>query len=126
MNVPSSTLSKSEFAQKYIGILQPLESLVADFYRQYPAMHDHDILRVYETLLKHIKAKLTNFPLPLHNLKGISNDVYALQIAFLEEMESSYSLKEIQECLKTLEKSLKLWNREYGSRGYLTYISQFN
>jgi len=118
--------SKREITEKYIGILQPMENFVVNFYRQHPEMHDHDILRVYEALLKHIKAKLTNFTLPQHKLEGISYDVYALQLKFLEGMESAYSLKEIQVCLKTLEKSVKLWNKERGSRGYLNFIAQFN
>lgn len=121
----SSALSKSEFGEKYIEILQPLEAYVATFYRQNPSMHDHDILRVYEALLKRIKARLTNFPLPPPKLAGISLDIYTLHLNFLEKMESSYSLQEIQECLKTLEKSLKRWNREQGSRGYLNFITQF-
>lgn len=125
MNIPVSSLSKSEFCEKYIGILEPLESFVTNFYRQYPKLHDHDVLRVYEALLKHFKARLTKFPLPKHKLEGISSEIYILQLQFLEQMESSYSLQEIQECLKTLEKSLKLWNKEHGSRGYLNFISNF-
>jgi|688.fasta_scaffold65580_4 hypothetical protein len=84
-------------------------------------MHDHEILRVHEALLKYVKAKLTNYPQPKPKpkLEGVSRDIYAKRLPFLEEMERSYSLKEIQGCLKMLEKSLKVWNREYGSRGYL-------
>ena len=37
-------LSKSEFTEKYISILQPLEVFVAGFYRQNPELHDHDVL----------------------------------------------------------------------------------
>lgn len=125
MNKPSFLLSKSEFAEEYVEVLQLLEVLVARFYRQHPQMYDLDVLYVYEALLKRIKAKLTNFPLPQNNLKGVSNDIYVLQLKFLEEMENFYSLKEIQECLKLLEKSLKLWSREHGSKGYLNYIAQF-
>lgn len=118
--------SKTEFAEKYMGLLQPLEMFVTDFYRKYPEMHDYDILRVYETLLKHIKAKLTDFPLPQPKLEGIFRQIFELQLLFLEEMERSYSLQEIQECLKLLEKSLKKWNKNLGSRGYLNFIARFN
>jgi hypothetical protein len=119
-------LSKTEFAEKYIGILQPLEAFVAHFYRRYPEMYDLDVLRVYEALLKHIKAELTNFPLPEPKLGKISFEIYDQLFMFLEEMKSSYSLQEIQECLKTLERSLKMWSKDRGSRGYLGFIAQFN
>lgn len=125
MNSSFSLLTKSEFADKYMGILQPLESCVTVFYSQHPDLHDHDILRVYEALLKMIKAKLTNFPLPENQLEGISREIYELQLGFLEDIKDSYSLHEIQACLKMLEKSVKLWNREHGSRGYLNFIAPY-
>ena len=62
--------------------------------------------------------------MPQHNLKGISSEIYELQLSFLEDMNKTYSILEIQECLKVLQKSVKLWNREHGSRGYLNFISQ--
>lgn len=125
MNTPLHMLSKTEMSEKYIGILQPLEALVSICYSQHTGLHDHDVLRVYEAHLKYFRAKLTNFPLPQHNLKGISSILYEQQHLFLEEMQKSYSLAEIQQCLKQLEKSVKLWNKEHGSRGYLNFISQF-
>lgn len=109
-----------------MDIFQPLEGFVSSYYAEHPELHDHDILHVYEALLKFIKAKITNFPLPQPNLKGVVNELYEDQILFLNEMQNSYSLQEIQLCLKQLEKSVKLWNREHGSRGYLNYISMFN
>jgi len=85
-----------------------------------------DISRVYETLLKYIRARLTSFPLPQSNLEGVFKEIYTQQFDFIKQMENTYSLKEIQECLKMLEKSLKLWTREHGSSGYLKFISRFN
>lgn len=126
MSTSLSTLSKSEFAEKYIGILLPLEAFVVFSFRQHPKMYDSDVLCVYEALLKDIKAKLTNYTAPQHKLEGVSDEIYAELNKFLEEKCSSYSILEIQECLKTLEKSLKMWNRERGSRGYLNFINEFN
>lgn len=126
MSTSLSTLSKSEFAEKYMGILQPLEGFVTFFYRQHPKMYDSEVLSVYEALLKDIKAKLTNYPASQHKLEGVSGEIYAQLNKFLVEQGSSYSIQEIRECLKTLEKSLKMWNRERGSRGYLNFINEFN
>jgi len=125
MNIPSYMLSKSELAKKYIEIFQPLEAFVSYYYKQHPEMHDYDVLNTYEALLKHIRAKLTNFQLPQHNLKGISSMLYEDLYQFLDKIQESYSLEEIQLCLKQLEKSVKLWSREHGSKGYLNFISNY-
>lgn len=122
----TSSLPRKELVERCMGILQPVENFIANFYRQHPETHDYDVLSAYEALSKYFKAKLTNFPLPQHKLNGVSYDIYSFQLSFLETMEGSYSLKEIYDCLKTLEKSLKLWTKNQGSRGYLNYIIQFN
>jgi hypothetical protein len=125
MNIPNYMLSKNQLAEKYVEIFKPLEVFVSAYYKQYPEIHDKDILKIYESLLKYIKAKLTNFPLPEHKLQGISKMLYEKQYQYLVEIQELYSLEEIQQCLKQLEKSVKLWNREHGSRGYLNFISHF-
>ena len=76
MNTPVSMLSKSQFAEKYKGILQPLEVIISHYYRQHHEIHDHDVLKAYEALLKLIKAKLTKFPLPENKLTGVAGLLY--------------------------------------------------
>lgn len=115
-------LSKIQLAEKNI---QPLEAIVSFYYRQHPEMHDYDALRAVETLLKYIRAKLTNYPLPQNDLKGIAKILYDEQYQFLNKIQKSHPLEEIQLCLKQLEKSLKFWSKEQGSRGYFNFISNF-
>lgn len=122
----SSTFSKAEFVEKYMEVLQPLEHLVAYFYRHNPKIHDHDVLRIYEALLKYAKAKLNNYPLPQPKLEGISSQLYLQQLVILVSVESLFSYQEIQESLKTLVKSVWMWNKNLGSQGYLNFIFQFN
>jgi len=88
-------------------------------------MHDHDALRTYEALLKDVKAKLTNFPSPQHKFDGISKNLYVEQSEFLTKIAEDYSYEEIQACLKVLEKSVKFWNKQSDSQGYLSFISKF-
>lgn len=120
-----SSLSKLEFTEKYHDILKSIEQLVADFYRQNPKMHDHDVLRVYEALVKYAKAKLTNYPLPQPQFEGISSNLYLKQLDVLHHIESTFSYQKIHDCLKTLVKSVIVWNKNLGSQGYLNFISQF-
>jgi len=124
MNSSLTSLSRIEMAEKYMEILFPLEKIVSMYYEQCPEMHDHDVLRVYEALLKDVRAKLTNFPQPQHKLTNLSKTLYEMQLALINVFQKSYSLEEVLQCLKLLEKSVKLWNKELGSRGYLNFISQ--
>lgn len=121
-----TVLSKREFAERYMDVLQNLESFSSSCYQDnQTALYDNDVLGVYQVLLKYVKARLTNYPLPANNLKGLSLNLYEEMLEVVKFHENSYSLLEIQECLKMLEKSLKLWTRERGSQGYLKFISQF-
>ncbi|MBA2726910.1 MAG: hypothetical protein H0U49_01890 [Parachlamydiaceae bacterium] len=62
MNPSMSLLSNSEFVEEYISILLPIETLIANAYRENPSLHDHDVLRVFEALLKLCKAKFQITP----------------------------------------------------------------
>lgn len=126
MNSSLAMLSKAQLAEKYIEILQPLEMLVSAFYKTNPNMYDSEVQKVYECLLKDIKAQLTNYPMPKHNLTGISENIYSQLTMFLESMKNTYLAEEVQACIKQLDKSLRLWTREHGSRGYLKFIAEFN
>lgn len=125
MSLPIEALSKTEFAEKYVEILQPLETTVAVYYHENNTMHDFDVMHAYGQLLKYIKAKLTNYPLPQITLQGISLELYHYLFEQIELMEQSYTHHELQLALKQLEKSVKFWNREHGSQGYLNFISNY-
>ena len=120
-----NTLSTKEMSERYMEILQPFEMFIANIYRDNSHLNDYDILQIYESLAKHIKARLTDFPLPQHKLSFGLGKVYRLLLEFLEDQEKTYTLEEIQACVKLLIKSVKRWNERHGAQGYLTFISRF-
>lgn len=122
-----ANLSKAEFAERYVAILAPIEILTASFYRENPNSYDSDVLAVYECILKDMKAKLTNFPSPVHKLIGSSKELYENQVKTIADINKNaiFTIVEIQACFKLLQKSVNLWSREHGSRGYLNYIANF-
>jgi len=117
------TLSTLEFTEKYTVLLQSLETIVSIFYDHNLGTTDYDILTCYEAISKNLKAKLTNFPLPIHKLNGISSEIYATLLPILESQP--YSDQESQDCIKLLIKSVKRWNEKNGPQGYLRFISRF-
>ena len=122
-----ATLSKTEFVEIYHPILIPIESHVAAFYLNNPTAYDFDVLIIYECILKDIKAKLTQFLPPTHKLEGVLKELYELLVKSIDESNqmTKFTLEEIQACLKLLQKSVKLWSREHGSRGYLNFIVNY-
>lgn len=116
-------LSKAEFVQEYMKLLESLEVIVVRFYYNNKSITDFDILSVYEALSKLIKAKLTNFPLPEHKLTGDFAQMYDALLSAIEK--ETYSLQEIQSSLKLLIKSVKKWSDLKGSQGYICFISRF-
>lgn len=119
-------VSNEEFIEKYMGVLQPVEMFISSCYKKNPAqLYDFDVEKIFQALLKYIKAKLTDYPLPEPKLQGVSLDLYETIFDFLQGMEKSISLLEIQACLKKLESSQKMWSKEWGSQGYLKFISNF-
>lgn len=109
------TLSTLEFTEKYTVLLQSLETIVSIFYDQNPSTTYYDILTCYEAISKNLKAKLTNFPQPIHKLNGISSEIYVTLLPILESQP--YSVQENQDCIKLLIKSVKRWNEKHGPQG---------
>lgn len=115
-------MSKLEFVEQNMRILAPAESAIVSFYRQGIITHDHDVIRVLESLFAYYRAITTNFPLPSPKL--VSDNELALYTS-IRDLWQHEDPKSLLDCVKLLKKSALLWNREHGSQGYLRYISRF-
>jgi hypothetical protein len=131
--------------EKYLPILQSLESTLTTLYRQTPTLTDYDVAEAFEVLKRLYKAEVRGRTAPSSNLKGRSQEVYeGLQVIAelylgrtgelqdtqtgqtitLEEFTAT-SAEDMLNCFKHLQSSLKFWTKEGGRKGYLNYISQF-
>jgi hypothetical protein len=63
--------------------------------------------------------------LPEIKLNGFVLDLYEEIFTCVKVYENSYTMLEIQACLKKIEGSIKFWSKERGSQGYLKYIVHF-
>lgn len=120
----NSPLSKAEFAEKFMSVLMPLEQNVLSYYKKMPTAMDHEILSMYQYFSKVIKAKMTNYTMPSPNVNGPLETLYHAEANFIESACKKVSLEDLKECLKMLEKSVELWNREMGVQGYLNFIEK--
>jgi hypothetical protein len=131
--------------EKHVPILQSLESSLAGLYRQTPTLTDYDVAEAYDALVRFYKAEVMGRTAPQLNLKGRSQTIYEElrsiaelylgRTGELQDAETGESIalegliatsaEDILDCFKRLQSSLKLWTKEGGRQGYLTYISQF-
>ena len=130
-----------DLIEKHMDVLQNIEGVVARAFRSHPELTDFAVDRVYEALIDLYTAEkigrpprdwrlrdteqqlfeqvrdICNFRLG-RDSEGIVTDESAAQV-------SAVDVDTMIRLLKRLRKSVRKWNRELGSRGYLNFICQF-
>ncbi len=132
--------------EAYFDVFQNLEFNIVQFYRQNPELTDWDVERAIEELIRHYQALWRGREPRAPRLKTERRqELYELLAAMCEfrlgnatmvqaetgeelalpiEIEP-LTLEEIIAVLKRLRKSVRLWNKRGGVRGYLTFIEDF-
>ncbi len=132
----------SDFEDQYLDVLQNIESAIVTVYHQEPGLTDYDVDNVLNTLIRSYKFQQQNREL---NRPIMKPQVEQLHESVKQVCEwrlgreklvgntrkskgpspTPISLDEIIACLKRIRKSVDLWNKQGGTRGYLQYIDQF-
>jgi hypothetical protein len=128
--------------EEYSDVLHNIESAIVAVYDDKPGLVDRDVLKAIDKLIgAHEKEKrnrdgFTSAP------SGRTRDVYEqcrricewqLGRQLLNEGErgnddprpGELSVAELISCLKRLRRSIRLWHKQGGRQGYLTYVRQF-
>lgn len=124
-----------EFTQKYQDVLQNIESIIVDYYHENPELADYNVDRVLENLMRLYTAetKGRTFKLPtfaeleqklLDRVKAAC-DMWLGRTGDLPKEAQPKTAEEMAACLKRIRRSIQLWTKEYGRRGYLDYVNQF-
>ncbi len=129
--------------KEYIDVFQNLESVIIQFYRQYPQMTDWDVETVIDALIRHYQALWRGRePRPPRLNNGLRQAMYEALMEMCEFRlgnegldntdgeklfigELAITLEELVAILKRIRKSIRLWSKERGTRGYLTFVDQF-
>jgi hypothetical protein len=127
--------------EEYLDVLQNIESAIISVYRNRPDLTDYQVDSALEALGRtYIREKTTGAP--VFPKSSLAIDVFESmkQICDWRLGRENASAREgvppqfeaevltvdvILACLKRLRKSLSIWNKQGGTRGYLEYISQF-
>jgi hypothetical protein len=132
----------TEFEDQYLDVLQNIETVLAQLYHQRAEMNDHDAHEGIHALLRAYQAEARGKKPPAIKLTPLaqkaSDDVKALcewrlgrsqpldpQLKSLTAVMQPHTVDEICECLKRIRRSIEMWNKEGGRRGYFNFVSQF-
>lgn len=135
-------LNENSFERKYEDVLQNIEFGIVQVYRANPKMTDWEALNAVEALMRAYKAENRGREVRPPRLNPLTDEVYHAARAMCEmrlgrgELEDEngnpvnvpmkpITLDEIIACLKRIRKSIKLWTKERGRRGYLDYVQNF-
>lgn len=126
---------------KYLEVLQNIESSIIQIYRTHPELTDHHVDNAVEALYKTYRGEYSGKEptLPRSDLaakvyvsvQSICDwrlgrvDLYDEKSRPVKISIDPLTMDEINACLKRIRKSIRLWTKEGGRQGYLNYINQF-
>ncbi len=133
-----------KFEDQYLDVLQNIESGIVSAWKKHPEMTDWDAQEAVQGLLRTYQAEGRNRRMPVLRLTPLAQETFdAVKETcewrmgrreaprVIEKGQSAIvstqtvTLDEMIACLKRIRKSIELWNKESGRRGYLGFISQF-
>jgi hypothetical protein len=135
------TPQPSEFEDEYLDVLQNIEFGIVHVYKAHPEMTDWDALNALEALIRTYQAEGRGKTTSSFSLTPLSQKVFESVRAMCEwrlGREKLYkdgemldlkmtplTLDEMVACLKRIRRSINMWNRNRGQRGYLSFIVEF-
>jgi hypothetical protein len=135
-------MMNTRFEDQYEDVLHNIEHIILALYRQAPDITDHTVDKAMEGLLRRYQMEQKGRPTPPSKLNEIEAQLYegvevVCEIA-LNRLEAAnrdalavptmqtITLEELIACLKRIRSSISLWTKDYGRRGYLDFIADFD
>ena len=130
------------FEEEYMAPLQNMEVALALTYRAHEAMTDWETLNAVNGLLRTYTAEQRRRKPPTLKLSPLAQQSYdelkrtcdgllglaplALESGRLVELsDTPLTVAEVINCLKRIRKSVEMWQKEGGQRGYFNFVRQF-
>jgi hypothetical protein len=132
-----------DVTEAFTPLLAHVEISVTRLYEADATLTDLQVLSAYEALARHFRAEAGRRPPPPLSLHEPSAGAFEVVRAVCdyhlgrpEEAERrrlvhpeiapmGVAAKDVERCLKRLQRSLNLWNKQAGRRGYFEYVRQF-
>jgi hypothetical protein len=132
--------------EEYLEVFQNLESMIISVYRQTPELMDWDVEVVVDALIRRYQAEMRDRePQPprlttesreelFYLMEGICQWYLGQKPEFVSAKDGApvsipapdpLTLEELVAILKRIRKSIRVWNKRGGIRGYLNFIGEF-
>ena len=126
------------FLEKYMDVLQNIEMTILGIYGDNPGLADHNVdkaldglVRVYQAEIRGKnppKLKFTELEQRIYDEVNTVCDVHLgrgeLKINGKTVAIEPRAVDEIIACLKRIRRSVGLWTKSFGIRGYLDFITE--
>ena len=130
------------FEDEYLDVLQNIEFAIVNIYRQNAELTDYDVDKVLDALIRAYRAEDQPGRSSMRTLSLTAEQVYeSVRLVCewrlgregtefkggrsQEDTPVPVTVEEIIACLKRIRKSVAMWNKHGGTRGYLQYIDMF-
>lgn len=131
-----------KFTEEYEDVLQNIEFALVQVYRRHDEMTDWEALAAMNGLIRAYTAEERKRAAPELKLSPLEEEAYELVRNMCEwrlgrtnlMAESGHAVDfapdlktvgEIIACLKRVRRSIEMWQKEGGRRGYFEFVSQF-
>ena len=128
----------SNVEEEYLDVLQNIEFAIVQAAQADTTLIDVDVLDAVEALVRHYGAEENGRRTPDHRLAEKPARVFAGVKEMCEwrlgrqklgdrddELGASIAVSALVACLRRIQKSIRLWNKEGGRKGYLDFVSQY-
>jgi hypothetical protein len=128
-----------KFEDEYLDILQNIESTIVGVFRENPELTDIQVDQALEALLRTYHREAIHGAPVLPKGEAARKVYEAVKMAcdwrlgremVVDEEQQPLTIEpvtiaEMEACLKHIRKSLHMWNKDFGSQGYLNYVKNF-
>lgn len=129
----------TDFEDQYLDVLQNLEFAIISVYHDNPDLHDRQVDRALELLIRLYRAQQIDRSIRLPRLTEAVQLVYDRVKAMCDmrlgkgsfegdpiiPSDMALTLDEIIACLERLRKSIDRWTNLHGRQGYLKFIEPY-
>ncbi|RMD96674.1 MAG: hypothetical protein D6814_10965 [Calditrichaeota bacterium] len=125
-----------KFEERYLDVLHNIEVMIFTAYQENNVINDYDVMASLRALINHYVAEIRKTPPKKLHLRPPQELIFNRVQSVCEWQLGRQSISEAPEippisldemiaCLKRIHRSVKFWNKNGGSKGYLNYIGNF-
>ncbi|HEX6385877.1 MAG TPA: hypothetical protein VF177_14500 [Anaerolineae bacterium] len=131
-----------DFEEEYQDVLQNIEFALVQVYREHDDMTDWEAEQAINGLIRTYTAEERSRSEPNLRLQPLAEEAYDRVVAMCEwrlgrtqlvdesgeEVDlliEPVTVSEMVDCLKRVRRSIQMWRKEGGRRGYFEFVGQF-